>query len=156
MSISDRIAVMNQGAVEQFGTPEEIYNQPATRYVARFIGSPRIELYAGTLERGTCRIGGVALPIAAMSGGDPEVEIGVRPEHVRLGERGFPATVRLVQPVGPATHVTLDWEGGSLTASLPGFVRLAPGSAVKAEIDPAHLLVFDRKSGKRRVAQRQS
>jgi ABC-type sugar transport system ATPase subunit len=156
MSISDRIAVMNQGAVEQFGTPEEIYNQPATRYVARFIGSPRIELYAGMLEQGTCRIGGVALPIAAMSGGDPEVEIGVRPEHVRLGERGFPATVRLVQPVGPATHVTLDWEGGSLTASLPGFVRLAPGSAVKAEIDPAHLLVFDRKSGKRRAPQRQS
>jgi ABC-type sugar transport system ATPase subunit len=147
---------MNQGAVEQFGTPEEIYNQPATRYVARFIGSPRIELYAGTLERGTCRIGGVALPIAAMSGGDPEVEIGVRPEHVRLGERGFPATVRLVQPVGPATHVTLDWEGGSLTASLPGFVRLAPGSAVKVEIDPDHLLVFDRKSGKRRAPQRQS
>ena len=156
LSISDRIAVMNQGAVEQFGTPEEIYNQPATRYVARFIGSPRIELYAGTLEQGACRIGGVALPIGGMSGGDPEVEIGVRPEHVRLGERGFPATVRLVQPVGPATHVTLDWEGGSLTASLPGFVRLAPGSAVKAEIDPAHLLVFDRKSGKRRVAQRQS
>jgi ABC-type sugar transport system ATPase subunit len=156
MSISDRIAVMNQGAVEQFGTPEEIYNQPATRYVARFIGSPRIELYVGTLEQGTCRIGGVALPIGAMSGGDSEVEIGVRPEHVRLGERGFPATVRLVQPVGPATHVTLDWEGGSLTASLPGFVRLAPGSAVKAEIDPDHLLVFDRKSGKRLAPQRPS
>ena len=45
---------------------------------------------------------------------------------------------------------------GSLTASLPGFVRLAPGSAVKAEIDPDHLLVFDRKSGKRRAPQRQS
>jgi len=156
MSISDRIAVMNQGSVEQFGTPEEIYNQPATRYVASFIGSPRIELYAGLLEQGVCRIGGVALPIVAMAGGDPEVEVGVRPEHVRLGDRGFPATVRLVQPVGPATHVTLDWEGGSLTASLPGFVRLAPGSAVKAEIDPAHLLVFDRKTGTRRAPQRKS
>jgi hypothetical protein len=52
--------------------------------------------------------------------------------------------------------VTLDWEGGSLTASLPGFVRLAPGSAVKAEIDPAHLLVFDRKTGTRRAPPRKS
>jgi ABC-type sugar transport system ATPase subunit len=161
MSISDRIAVMNQGVVEQFGTPEEIYNQPATRYVAGFIGSPRIELYAGTLEQGSggivCRIGTVAWPMgAATTARDPEVEVGVRPEHVRLGERGFPASVRLVQPVGPATHVTLDWEGGSLTASLPGFVRLAPGSAVKAEIDPAHLLVFDRKSGKRLEPQPKS
>jgi multiple sugar transport system ATP-binding protein len=159
MSISDRIAVMNQGVVEQFGTPEEIYNQPATRYVASFIGSPRIELYAGTLQQGAdgvvCRIGSVSFAMGAMAG-DPEIEIGVRPEHVRLGDRGFPATVRLVQPVGPATHVTLDWEGGSLTASLPGFVRLASGSAVKAEIDPAHLLVFDRKSGKRLAPQRQS
>jgi ABC-type sugar transport system ATPase subunit len=160
MSISDRIAVMNQGVVEQFGTPEDIYNQPATRYVATFIGNPRIELFAGTLEQGSggavCRIGTAVLPIGAFATGDSEVEIGVRAEHVRLGDRGFPATVRLVQPVGPATHVTLDWEGGSLTASLPGFVRLAPGSAVKAEIDPAHLLVFDRKSGKRRMPQRQS
>jgi ABC-type sugar transport system ATPase subunit len=155
MSISDRIAVMNQGAVEQFGTPEEIYNQPATRYVASFIGSPRIELYAGVLDGAVCHIGSVALRIEPTAG-DPEVEVGVRPEHVRLGDRGFPATVRLVQPVGPATHVTLDWEGGSLTASLPGFVRLAPGSAVKAEIDPAHLLVFDRKTGTRRAPPRKS
>ena len=160
MSISDRIAVMNQGVVEQFGTPEDIYNQPATRYVASFIGNPRIELFVGTLEHGSggpvCRIGAAALPIGAFATGDSEVEVGVRAEHVRLGDRGFPATVRLVQPVGPATHVTLDWEGGSLTASLPGFVRLALGSAVKAEIDPAHLLVFDRKSGKRRTPLRQS
>jgi ABC-type sugar transport system ATPase subunit len=54
--------------------------------------------------------------------------------------------VRLVQPVGPATHVTLDWEGGALTASLPGFVRLGVGSAVKVEIDPRHLLIFDRQT----------
>ncbi|MDQ7251524.1 ABC transporter ATP-binding protein [Dongia sedimenti] len=152
MSISDRIAVMNQGVVEQFGTPEEIYSQPASRTVAVFIGNPRIELFPGTVARtadGTfCRIGGVSLALDPRHA-EGEVEIGVRPEHVRLGERGIPAVVRMVQPVGPATHVTLDWEGGSLTASQPGFVRLAPGSAVRAEIDPAQLLVFDRKTGRR-------
>jgi len=154
MSISDRIAVMNQGVIEQFGTPEEIYNRPATRYVASFIGNPRIELYAGRMEQTqggmACRIGAVAVPMnGRVAAGGPDVDVGVRPEHVRIGDRGFPAIVRLVQPVGPATHVTLDWEGGSLTASVPGFVRLDHGSAVKAEIDPAHLLVFDRNTGKR-------
>ena len=154
MSISDRIAVMNQGEVEQFGTPEEIYNQPATRYVAQFIGNPRIDLFSGIAVRNAggaaCQIGGVSLPLNARHAAtEGEIEVGVRPEHVRLGDRGVPAVVRMVQPVGPATHVTLDWEGGTLTASLPGFVRLDPGSAVNAEIDPAHLLVFDRKSGRR-------
>ena len=154
LSISDRVAVMNLGVVEQVGTPEEIYSQPATRYVAGFIGSPRIELCAGALLRAAdgvvCRIGSVTVPMPpGMAADDREVEIGVRPEHVRLGDRGFPAKVRQVQPVGPTTHVTLDWEGGALMASLPGFMRLDLGSAVKVEFDPAHLLVFDRKTGKR-------
>ncbi len=154
MSISDRIAVMNQGVVEQFGTPEEIYSRPATRYVASFIGSPRIEICSGTLLQAAdgvvCRVGSVMVPVPPrMTADNPDVEIGVRPEHVRLGDRGFPAKVRLVQPVGPTTHVTLDWEGGALTASLPGFMRLDIGSTVKAEFDSAHLLVFDRKTGMR-------
>ncbi len=154
MSISDRIAVMNEGVVEQVGTPEEIYSRPATRYVASFIGSPRVELCPGTLHQAAdgvvCRMGSVTVSVPPqMTADGREVEIGVRPEHVRLGDRGFPTKVRLVQPVGPATHVTLDWEGGALTASLPGFMRLEPGSTVNAEFDPAHLLVFDRKTGKR-------
>ncbi|WP_162914040.1 ABC transporter ATP-binding protein [Taklimakanibacter lacteus] len=151
MSISDRIAVMNKGRIEQLGTPEEIYARPATRYVATFIGSPRIELAAGeTVAFGNmsaCRIGSVTLPLVRSLRPGRQVEIGVRPEHVRLGHSGIPATVRLVQPVGPATHVTLGWEGGTLVASLPGFARLSPGAAVFAEIDSAQLLVFDRESG---------
>jgi len=154
MSISDRIAVMNQGRVEQFGTPEEIYNRPNNRYVAAFIGNPRIELFPGTLSGGAtspvCRIGPIELQVAhRFLGCSGKVELGVRPEHVRLGDRGFPAIVRLVQPVGPATHVTIDWEGGSLTASLPGFVRFETGSPIHAEIDPDHFLIFDRETGQR-------
>jgi ABC-type sugar transport system ATPase subunit len=78
------------------------------------------------------------------------VEVGARPEYVKLSDdKGVRAVVRLVQPVGPTTHVTLDWEGGTLVSSVPGFVRLAPGTATYAEIDPNHLLVFDRASGER-------
>jgi ABC-type sugar transport system ATPase subunit len=155
MSISDRIAVMNRGRVEQFGTPEEIYARPATRYVATFIGSPRMELLPAVVEAGpVLRLGATALPIAA-SAQLPvgrAVEIGVRPEHIRLGETGLPATVRMVQPVGPATHVALDWEGGTITASVPGFLRLHPGTNVRAGFDPDHLVIFDKESGQRLAA----
>ena len=153
MSISDRIAVMNRGRIEQLGTPEEIYARPATRYVATFIGSPRIELASGEIVVGKsapgCRVGSITIPLAAKGGLVPgrQVEFGIRPEHVKLGDTGIPATVRMVQPVGPTTHVTLDWEGGMLVASIPGFVRLNPGAATRAVLDSRHLLVFDRQSG---------
>jgi len=151
MSISDRIAVMNKGRIEQLGTPEEIYARPATRYVATFIGSPRIELVSAEIvdagNSSACRIGSVTLPVGRRLPSGRKVDIGIRPEHVKLGASGIPATVRLVQPVGPATHVTLDWEGGALVASIPGFARLSPGTATQAEIDASHLLIFDRESG---------
>jgi len=154
MSISDRIAVMNQGRVEQLGTPEEIYSRPATRYVATFIGSPRMELAPGEIVSGpgglACSIASVSFPFAGHGGSvapGRQVDVGIRPEHVKLGDAGVPATVRLVQPVGPTTHVTVDWQGGTLVASIPGFVRLSAGAAIHAEIDPNHLLVFDRQSG---------
>jgi multiple sugar transport system ATP-binding protein len=157
MSISDRIAVMNQGRIEQLGTPEEIYSRPATRYVATFIGSPRIELAQGVIAerdgKPVCMVGSTGIqlrPQARPIEEGRQVEIGARPEYVKLSDdKGVRAHVRLVQPVGPTTHVTLDWDGGTLVSSVPGFVKLAPGSATYAEIDPDHLLIFDRASGER-------
>ncbi|MBN9021396.1 MAG: ABC transporter ATP-binding protein [Rhizobiales bacterium] len=156
MSISDRIAIMHAGRIEQIGTPEDIYERPATRYVASFIGNPQIDLVPARVAFGS---GG---PSAAMEGmsvrlpDDParfvegrEIAWGIRPEHVRLVDSGVPGTVRLVQPVGPATHVTVDWAGGTLVASTPGFVRLPVGSPVQVELPPERLLVFDRESGRR-------
>ena len=156
LSISDRVAVMNQGRVEQVGTPEEIYARPATRYVASFIGSPQIALMAGTVEASG---GGPAIQLGsariALPGGKERfragqrIEVGIRPEHVRVGQTGIPATVRLVQPVGPATQIILGWEGGTLIATVPGFVRLPPGSTIRVEILPEHVLVFDVETGLR-------
>jgi len=156
LSISDRVAVMNRGCIEQVGTPEEIYARPATRYVACFIGSPQIELMKGTVDvadgsscvrLGTARIG---LPHGdGRYRAGQKVEIGIRPEHVRLEEKGIPASVRLVQSVGPTTQIALDWEGGTLVATTPGFVRFDLGSSVRFEIRPEHVLVFDQETGLR-------
>jgi multiple sugar transport system ATP-binding protein len=160
MSISDRIAVMSRGCVEQFGTPEEIYASPATRYVATFIGSPQMELFEGVVARaGTavfCRIQGVpfALPPGLYPGAadGATVDIGVRAEHVSLADEGIPARVRLVQPVGPSTHITLEWVGGTLVARLNGFARIEAGAQVHVALDAAHLLLFDRETGERITA----
>ena len=91
MSISDRIAVMNGGRIEQLGTPEEIYARPATRYVATFIGSPRIELAAGEIGAdGAIKVGATTIPLAAggaLAPGRP-IDFGIRPEYVALGDSG--------------------------------------------------------------------
>ena len=153
MSISDRIAVMHQGRIEQVGTPEQIYNRPATRYVATFIGNPRIELSSAVVvsEQGKtyCTVGSTRLALPSPLESGRKIEVGLRPEHVRLtDEAGIGAVVRLVQPVGPTTHVTLEWEGGTLVSSIPGFVRLARGASTRFKIDPERLLVFDQATGK--------
>jgi multiple sugar transport system ATP-binding protein len=159
LSLSDRIAVFQAGRVEQFGTPEEVYARPANTYVARFIGSPQMDLWAGEVVRepGLDGVERVAYGVGAVSFGLPPdrvfptgaIDLGVRPEHISLGAAGVPVIVRLVQPVGPFTYVTVEWQGGSATARLHGMARLRPQEQVFMQLDPAGLLWFDRATGKR-------
>jgi ABC-type sugar transport system ATPase subunit len=160
MSISDRIAVMRLGKVEQFGTPEEVYASPVSKYVAQFVGSPRMNILAGTLlEDGTgsaFRFGSVTVPLDAKAGsaiahGERHVDLGIRPEHVHLVAAGIPATVRAVQPIGPETHLTVGWDESdqTLTARVPGMVRLHPGDRVDVALDPEFVLFFDPQTGAR-------
>ncbi len=158
LSISDRIAVMRQGAVEQVGTPEEVYARPATAYVARFIGNPRIELLPADVEEesgvafavcGEARFALDCAQAAFLRKHCGRIDLGLRPEHVALAEAGIAATVRDVQPVGPSTLVGLAWKGGALTARLNGIIRMAPGTAVFARPDCSKLMFFDRADGRR-------
>jgi ABC-type sugar transport system ATPase subunit len=158
LSLSDRIAVMREGRIEQFGTPEEIYARPLSKYVARFIGSPPIEFLPGEIAREgndlVFRMGTLSTPLAPAAAGtlaDPSssVELGVRPEHVILGSHGAPVTVRLVQPMGPATLVTIAWHGGTLIARVPGMAAFKPDERVHMSIAPEHVMLFDAVSGRR-------
>ncbi len=152
LSLSDRIAVLRLGRLEQYGTPEEIYSKPTTKYVARFIGTPQMDIFAGEFinESGLhYQIGSakIALPKTYQSPSNA-VDIGVRAEFVTLGDTGFDASIRLVQPVGPFTYVTVEWNGGSVTARVNGVAHLKPKENIKVDINPERLLFFDRNTEK--------
>ncbi len=158
MSISDRIAVMRLGKVEQLGTPEEVYARPVSKYVAQFVGSPRMNILEGELSQDggetNFRFDSVVLPLGAqvaatVAGYGDRLDLGIRPEHVGIGSGGFPAIVRAVQPIGPETHVTVGWDDSAqtLTARVPGIVRFHPGDRVDVTLDPAAMLLFDAQTG---------
>jgi multiple sugar transport system ATP-binding protein len=146
--------------VEQYGTPPEVYARPATAYVARFIGSPPMDILRGEIvaENGASiyRVGAAAFPIPERTAGvlravasSAGADLGVRSEHVQFAPPGdgIAATVQVVQPLGPSTVVTAAWDGGALTARVPGIVALPPGERVGLRLDPAGLLFFDRETG---------
>jgi ABC-type sugar transport system ATPase subunit len=154
LSISDRIAIMRKGAVEQFGSPEEVYATPATTYVARFIGNPQIEIHDAELIETGLTIGAASLVlredrVSFLKRHSGKLAVAIRPEHVGLAETGIPATVRDAQPVGPSTILALDWPGGSALSRLPGIVRIARGASVHVKLDTSHLMFFDRDGGTR-------
>ncbi|QCK85913.1 ABC transporter ATP-binding protein [Phreatobacter aquaticus] len=100
MTMSDRVAVMLGGNVLQFGSPREVYDQPATIDVARFIGSPRINILPAEIgPEGQVMIAGHATgQVGPRSGG--KLDIGIRPEHLTVGEIGFAVDVRHVEFLG--------------------------------------------------------
>ena len=158
LSISDRIAIMRQGIVEQFGTPEDVYSRPETSYVAKFIGNPQIEVVEAALAVragrtvvicGEAEINLTVAQAAALGAHRGEFDLSIRPEHVSLSKSGFAAVVRDVQPVGPSTVVILAWNGGTIIARLSGIVRLATGEKVRVRLDAQHLMFFDRATGRR-------
>jgi multiple sugar transport system ATP-binding protein len=153
----DRIAVMREGRIEQSGTPEEIYVRPLTQYVARFIGTPQIDFLIGQIalseDGDVFRVGEVAFDLPASAqrrlASASALQLGVRPEHVLLSDHGAPAVVEIVQPVGPSTFVTLVWNGGKLTARVPGMIGYRPGDAVQFRVETRHLMYFDQDTGQR-------
>jgi ABC-type sugar transport system ATPase subunit len=113
MTLADRIVVMNQGVIEQVGKPLDLYYEPANLFVAGFIGSPAMNFFAARVESigaGGARVVGptmqpMTLPAAGLAAG-AELTIGVRPEHLAIGDRGdflTSGTVELVERLGEAS-----------------------------------------------------
>ena len=158
MTLGDRIAVMRDGLVEQFGTPEDIYARPASRFVAEFIGSPAMNMVEATRNGdGTLHAQGTAIAVdpaqadalARHAGGN--VTCGLRPEALTLSDRGLPGQLRLLEPTGPETYAFVDTAIGPLVARLPGTVTRKVGENVHLAWAASHVHLFDATT-QRRIA----
>jgi ABC-type sugar transport system ATPase subunit len=156
MTMGDRIAVMNDGVLEQVGTPEELYERPANRFVAGFIGSPAMSFFEAEAspQDGGVRLRGEAVDV--LLGAAPElsggVTVGVRPEAARLwGGRGIAGplrgTVAYVEALGRETFIGVDVAGARLAVYQEGRTRLQPGDAVEFGLIPGALRFFAPDSG---------
>ncbi|QCI65343.1 sn-glycerol-3-phosphate import ATP-binding protein UgpC [Phreatobacter stygius] len=157
MTLADILVVMNRGEVEQAGSPLDLYERPATTFVASFIGAPPMNLIKvaqgpnGPVLAGVTGGKGLAVP----AGG---ALLGIRPEHLTLvtgpvpdDAVGLTFPVSAVEAVGAETFVygPLDGNGLEIIARLPGKALLAPGTPVSVMATADHLHLFDPDSGKR-------
>ncbi len=155
MTMADKIVVMDDGRIEQIGSPLELYDRPRNVFVARFIGSPAMNLIQGTVVRsdGTLAVeaNGQRLPAGAESGaGDGQSVIyGIRPEHLDIADDGFPARVSVVEPTGSETIVFLRFGETDIVAVFRDWHDFKPGQTVhlRPRAERAHL--FDAATGAR-------
>ena len=152
MTMADRIVVMHGGVIEQVGTPLELYDRPVNTFVAEFIGSPSMNMLAGSLDgRNFVAEDGTQIALGGVSGGEAgqRVILGIRPEHFRLLPTGLAATVLTVEPTGSETQVSMNLAGHSAVGVFRERITIAPGETLNVSPDPDQLHVFDAQSGKR-------
>ncbi|MBP2551821.1 multiple sugar transport system ATP-binding protein [Neorhizobium galegae] len=151
MTMADRIVVLNRGRVEQIGAPLDLYDRPANRFVAGFIGSPSMNFIEGTITAEGFATAGltVPLPIKAQSHvGGPAI-LGIRPEHLRLDPAGIRAEVLLVEPMGAETQVTMLLGNTQVIGVFRERVDLSPDTVINVMPDVAAIHLFDTDGGQR-------
>jgi len=165
MTLGDKVAVMKDGIIQQFGTPKQIYNDPANLFVASFIGSPPMNFIPLRLQRKDGRLlalldSGQArceLPLGMLDAGleDREVILGMRPEQIVLAPvepNGLPtirAEVQVAEPTGPDTLVFVTLNQSKVCCRLAPDVAPQVGESLNLQFDPSKVLLFDAKSGER-------
>jgi sn-glycerol 3-phosphate transport system ATP-binding protein len=148
LTLGDRVAVMGHGAVQQVGTPDEIYLRPASRFVAQFVGSPSMNVLDAEVIGGRVGAGPFTVPVPR-TGTATAFQIGFRPEHVRLvsDADGVPAVVHDVEIAGCDAYVYLDTGQHDLVARTDASQRPARGDRVAIDIPRERLHLFDATTG---------
>jgi ABC-type sugar transport system ATPase subunit len=162
MTMGHRIAVLDQGVLQQVGAPQEVYARPANLFVARFIGSPPMNTVSGRLDRVdgelVVQLPGTALSLpselaaAVEAAGADEIVVGVRPEDLRFElSGGLPATITVVESLGHERHVICRLTDDQLVIVRQDAHEAAPaeGTAARLVADPAALHLFDATAGTR-------
>ncbi|WP_454913495.1 ABC transporter ATP-binding protein [Stutzerimonas chloritidismutans] len=165
MTLGDKVAVMKDGVIQQFGTPHEIYNNPANLFVASFIGSPPMNFvplrirqrdgrWVGVLnsEQGSCEL---PLPITSDDGlRDRELILGIRPEQIGLAGVGtadfsLAVDIEVVEPTGPDTLVVFTLNQVKACCRLMPDQAPRVGETLNLQFDPRKSLLFDAQTGER-------
>jgi sn-glycerol 3-phosphate transport system ATP-binding protein len=144
MTLAQRMIVMNAGRVEQLGTPEEVYQRPATTFVASFIGSPPMNLMAGQADGVKFTVGGVTLPLPAAAPRNGALLLGVRPEHADPASGGWSLKVDVVEMLGAERLVYCKLGESAFTVRLDATLS-APivGNLLTVAVEAQHLHWFD-------------
>jgi multiple sugar transport system ATP-binding protein len=154
MTLADKIVVLNEGLIEQIGTPLDLYNNPQNAFVAGFIGSPRMNIFDAKVEAGktglVLRAGPCAIAIPPVDGLAPgdKCSFGIRPEHMDVtspDKADLIASCALSEQLGGETYLYCEVEGlPQITVHRPGQLSVSEGEAVALSMDRAKLHIFDR------------
>jgi multiple sugar transport system ATP-binding protein len=163
MALADRIAVLNDGKLQQFDTPLQVFNHPANEFVAGFLGEPPMNIFSVQVDSGRRLVvpgTEFALPITdyvqKLLGNRSSAKLGVRPWGVKVGanpsEASVPGTVSVVENLGDETHVGVRYGEILLMASIPVTERYKPGVRVHLSFNDQDLNLFEVENGQRLVA----
>ena len=157
MTLAQRMVVMNVGRAEQIGTPMEVYNDPATTFVAGFIGSPAMNFLEGASD-GAGRVtldGTGSVTITARLVAGRRITVGIRPEHLtpcKPSEASFVGSVEMIEALGADTLVHVAVAGRPIVARLPHGSAAAVGEPLALAAQRDHVYLFDVESGARITA----
>jgi sn-glycerol 3-phosphate transport system ATP-binding protein len=157
MTLAQRVMVMNKGVAEQIGTPVDVYERPASRFVASFIGSPAMNLLEGKVSIDGWRFeleGGHALPLGSqrLAWAGRAVTLGIRPEHIALSSQaagGIPLVVDTLEMLGADNLVHGRWGAQKLVVRLSHQQRPQAGSTLWLHVPENHLHFFSKENGQR-------
>lgn len=165
MTIADKIAILDDGKLQQLGTPAAVFNEPTNLFVAQFVGSPNMNTFDATMtnEGDTYRVdlssSSFSVPAELLFADTDvtDVTVGFRPQDlfreessVQRGSHDGPtidSEVNVIEPLGTDAIVHSSSEEGDLTATITRFHEIAEGDAVQLTVAPEHIYLFDRNSG---------
>ncbi|CAK6715579.1 glycerol-3-phosphate transporter subunit; ATP-binding component of ABC superfamily [Vibrio harveyi] len=154
MTLADKLVVLNKGNVEQVGTPLEIYDNPASLFVATFIGSPSMNILDGNVSVDGITIGDALLPVSTANLALGEIKLGLRPEHLQISQDNprLQVEVELIESLGADLLLYCHTEGGDsqkLVVRVEGHTPIQIGDKLGLDIKPKHVHLFDANTEKR-------
>ena len=149
MTLGDRIIVINNGIVEQVGTPKDIYSKPNTKFVAEFIGSPQMNIFNCKIDNGIAKIDNNSINLNKSINVD-DASIGIRPDDIQISDSGsITCKANLVEYLGSDMIIYSNMGGQEFSCKLSSKIDVKAGDEFKFDIQPSLVHIFDNSSGKR-------